>query len=48
MTIKNEEDMYNVLMKLSRGLHELESQGIDLPNAIESSWEELTEWLETR
>jgi len=42
----DEQAMYNMLMKLSDGLHELEAQGILLPPKVEQAWEQITAWLE--
>lgn len=44
--IQDEEQMYKVLMKLSDGLHEAETSGVDLPAKVEEAWEEITAWLE--
>ena len=46
--IQNEQQMYDVLMKLSNGLHEMEVCGLDLHPLVEQAWEEITAWLEAR
>ena len=46
--IQTEEQMYEVLMRLSNGLHEMEVCGIDLHPLVEQAWEEITSWLEAR
>lgn len=46
--IQNEQQMYDVLMMLSIGLHQLEEQGVTLPSAVDEAWIEIADWLERR
>lgn len=46
--IQDEESMYDALIKLSQGLHELEAKGVELPPALDQAWQEITAWLETK